>query len=77
LYFTINRTSLHHAVDRADKGSNASFDLESLLIKSKANVNAKDSLGRTPLHYAFVKIEHLSYSKDQYDPFETVSSLCN
>lgn len=58
------RTSLHYAVDRAEKGSNASFDLENLLISHKADYNAKDKLGRTPLHYAFVKINQNTYSKD-------------
>lgn len=34
------RTALHHAVNIADKGANASFDLENLLIKHQANINA-------------------------------------
>lgn len=56
--------SLHHAVNKADKGANASFDLENLLLKNKANVNAVDLLGRTPLHYAFVAIDNESYSNN-------------
>ncbi|EAS02069.2 WGR domain protein (macronuclear) [Tetrahymena thermophila SB210] len=71
------RTPLHHAINKADKGANASFDLENLLIKNKADINAADSLGRTPLHYCFVSLQDQQYSTLQYDPFETVSSLCN
>jgi ankyrin repeat protein len=52
----LNRNALHHAVSRADKGANASFDLENLLIKHNADVNASDILGRVPLHYAFVSL---------------------
>ncbi|KAL4491479.1 hypothetical protein ABPG72_008135 [Tetrahymena utriculariae] len=71
------RTPLHHAINEADKGANASFDLENLLIKNKADINATDSLGRTPLHYCFISLQDQQYSTLQYDPFETVSSLCN
>lgn len=76
-FFCSHRNALHHAVSRADKGADASFDLESLLIKHKANVNARDILGRVPLHYAFVSLDSETYDNDKYDPFETVSSLCN
>ena len=72
-----HRNALHHAVSRADKGANASFDLESLLIKHKADINARDILGRVPLHYAFLALESDTYVDSKYDPFETVSSLCN
>jgi ankyrin repeat protein len=34
------RTALHHAINVAEKGSNASFELEDLLLKYGANINA-------------------------------------
>lgn len=39
------------------------------------DINALDVRGRTPIHYAFVKIRDWESTK-QIDPIETVSSLC-
>jgi len=39
-------------------------------------VNIQDKRGRTPLHYAFVKIGKGNTDCAQMDPIETVASLC-
>lgn len=39
------------------------------------NINLRDSKGRVPLHYAFVKLQKWK-DTSQIDPIETVSSLC-
>jgi ankyrin repeat protein len=49
--------------------------MEELLISSGSKVNIKDEFGRTPLFYAFVKIDR-PFENFELDPFETVSSLC-
>ena len=70
------RTPLHIAFNLSNSSSDASFDIESLLILYKANINAIDVRGRSPLHYSFVKIgKHLDES--QIDPIESVSSACS
>ena len=50
--------------------------MESLLISHGADVNIQDCIGRTPLHYAFVKINEGGGQGTMMDPIETVSSLC-
>lgn len=46
-----------------------------MLLKYNADATTKDLNERTPLHYAFVKIND-PFGRDEIDPFETVSSLC-
>ena len=68
------RTSLHHAVNMSTADANATFEMEELLINYKASMNEIDKRGRTPLHYAFVKIGK-PFDYQIIDPIETVSSL--
>jgi len=52
----MGRTALHHAINSSSSSADASFEMESLLLKHKADPNIRDERGRVPLHYAFVKI---------------------
>jgi ankyrin repeat protein len=71
------RTPLHYAVNQSTNSTDSSFELEEYLLSKGAKVNALDFRGRTPLHYAFVKIGAKKYrNTTQTDPIETVSSLC-
>ena len=55
--------------------ADATFETEQHLIDLGADINARDYVGRVPLHYAFVKIGTWQ-DTSQIDPIETVSSLC-
>lgn len=70
------RTSLHIAFDVSEATANASFDMESLLLLYKADINALDCRNRSPLHYCFIKIGK-SQNMEQIDPIESVSSACS
>lgn len=62
--------------------ADATFETEQLIIDLGVKVNQRDSFGRVPLHYAFVKngrstLEgNTASSYSSTDPIETVSSLC-
>ena len=71
----VQRTSLHHAVNGSNSNADASFEMESLLLRFGADVNALDNRKRTPLLYAFVKIGK-PFDISHIDPVETVTSLC-
>ena len=66
---------LHHAVNMSSATADATFETEQFLIDRGVELNLRDQAGRTPLHYAFVKIRDWKNNK-QIDPIETVSSLC-
>lgn len=68
------RTALHHAVNVANADADASFEMESLLLQFKADINILDKNHRIPLHYAFVKIGK-PFENSMIDPVETVSSI--
>jgi ankyrin repeat protein/predicted DNA-binding WGR domain protein len=68
------RNSLHWAINFADHSANSSFEIEDILIKAGVEINKKDLLGRTPLHYPFVKIGSVTI-RHQVDPIESVNSL--
>lgn len=51
------RTALHLVVNSNIGDADASSDMEEWLIAQGADLMAKDSRGRLPLHYAFVKIK--------------------
>ena len=55
--------------------ADATFETEAFLIERGVDINLRDQKNRTPLHYAFVKIQDWKNSI-QIDPIETVSSLC-
>jgi len=67
------RTPLHLAVNQSVSSTDASFDVEELLLQHKAQVrthyhlhpqvNAKDYLSRTCLHYCFIKIGNFQDSR--------------
>ncbi|CAD8087427.1 unnamed protein product [Paramecium primaurelia] len=69
-----NRTALHHAINTSNSQADASFEMEHLLIMNGANTSLKDFLQRTPLFYAFTKINKQN-EFSEIDPFETVSSI--
>ena len=69
------RNLLHYAVNMSSASSDASFEVERTLIDLGININARDRLSRTPMHYAFVKIGDWK-NETAVDPIETVSSLC-
>lgn len=50
------RTPLHLAVNANSGSTDDMIEIEDLLIEKGADQLARDSLGRLPLHYAFVKI---------------------
>jgi ankyrin repeat protein/predicted DNA-binding WGR domain protein len=70
------RIALHLAFHSATTSSNASFDIESVLLLHNSNINAVDKHGRVPLHYAFLKKSNKS-NMNAIDPIETVSSACS
>jgi len=55
--------------------ADATFETELFLIENGVEINHRDNKNRTPLHYAFVKIQDWKNST-QIDPIETVSSIC-
>lgn len=59
--------------------ADATFETEQLIIDLGVKVNQRDSYGRVPLHYAFVKNARSTLEANNTwscDPIETVSSLC-
>ncbi|EGC37966.1 hypothetical protein DICPUDRAFT_29461, partial [Dictyostelium purpureum] len=72
------RSALHYSINASGADTNSSFEIEDLLIKHNAPLNDQDYLGRTPLHYAFVKIGSREIENgNSYDPVQVVSSLAS
>jgi ankyrin repeat protein/predicted DNA-binding WGR domain protein len=68
------RNSIHWAINLSAADADASNEIENALLSSGGQINAVDIKGRTPLHYAFVKIgSPLDYTP--IDPIETVSNI--
>ena len=67
-------TPLHIAVNTSRDDPDVSLDLETLLIRNGADVHAIDDKLRTPLHYAFVKIENPE-GTSAFNPIQIVSTL--
>lgn len=66
------RNFLHLAMNDSLASIDASFATLRYLLDLKVDYNAVDSLGRTPLHYAFCKMTATSGSRD---PIEIVSNM--
>lgn len=58
------RNLLHEAINMSSAGADATFETEQILIDLGVDINKKDSFGRVPLHYAFVKIEDRAETRD-------------
>ncbi len=69
------RSVLHIAINNSSPRIDSTSEMEALLMDSGADVNAVDKRGRTPLHYAFVKMNNWNDSS-VIDPIETVTTLC-
>lgn len=65
---------MHLAVNFRAGETDTSYDVEDLLIESKAKLNIRDHRGRIPLHMAFVKIGKHSDTSFM-DPIELVTTL--
>lgn len=70
-----NRNLLHIAVNHSSTSANADIKLEKLLISKGVGLNDVDLRGRTPLHYAFVKIGSPT-ATNMIDPIKSVSAYC-
>ena len=66
---------MHHAINISSATSDATFETEQFLIDRGVEINLRDHRNRTPLHYAFVKIQDWK-NNSQIDPIETVTSMC-
>ena len=65
---------IHVAINSGRDDADLSLDLESLLIKFGADVNALDDFQRTPLHYAFTSLKN-RHEASPTDPIQIVSIL--
>jgi ankyrin repeat protein/predicted DNA-binding WGR domain protein len=68
------RNSIHWAINLSKADADASNEIENCLLSSGGDLNAVDSRGRCPLHYAFVKIGD-PFNASAIDPIETVSNI--
>jgi ankyrin repeat protein/predicted DNA-binding WGR domain protein len=68
------RNCIHWAINLSNADADASNEIENCLLSSGGNLNAVDIRGRTPLHYAFVKIGD-PFNISPIDPIETVSNI--
>lgn len=63
------RNLLHYAINMSSATADATFETEELLIERGIEINHVDHRGRTPLHYAFVKIRNWK-DNSAIDPIE-------
>jgi ankyrin repeat protein/predicted DNA-binding WGR domain protein len=70
----LERNSIHWAINLSNADADASNEIENCLLSSGGDLNAIDARGRTPLHYAFVKIGD-PFNNSNIDPIETVSNI--
>ena len=68
------RNCIHWAINLSNSDADASNEIENCLLSSGGDLNAIDLRGRTPLHYAFVKIGN-PFNNSAIDPIETVSNI--
>jgi ankyrin repeat protein/predicted DNA-binding WGR domain protein len=69
-----SRNSIHWAINLSNADADASNEIENCLLTSGGDLNAVDERGRSPLHYAFVKIGD-PFNASAIDPIETVSNI--
>lgn len=67
------RNFLHFAMNDSLASIDASFETLRFLLDKNVDYNAVDSLGRTPLHYAFCKMD--PGDESSRDPIEIVSNM--
>ncbi len=68
------RNSIHWSINLSNVDADASNEIENVLLSCGGDLNAVDARGRTPLHYAFVKIGN-PFNTSNIDPIETVSNI--
>ena len=68
------RSALHWAINNSSTSSDASYEIEELLLKHQCDINQIDVRGRIPIHYAFVKIGK-PYDTKEIDPIEVVANI--
>jgi ankyrin repeat protein len=71
------RTCMHWAINFSQSDADASNEIENTLVsfcRREGNMNMVDERGRTPLHYAFIKIGD-PFAFTNIDPIETVSNI--
>ena len=69
-----DRNCIHWSINLSNTDADASNEIENVLLSSGGDLNAVDNRGRTPLHYAFVKIGH-PFDSSNIDPIESVSNI--
>ena len=70
------RNVLHIAINNSSPKIDSTSEIETLLLEWGCDVNSRDSRGKTPLHYAFIKIGNFQ-DNSVIDPIETVTTLCS
>eukprot|EP00727_Mastigamoeba_balamuthi_P000450 m51a1_g10401 hypothetical protein (1605) ;mRNA; f:86690-93164 len=71
----LRRTPLHIAANESTDSANNAWTVGRALIAAKSDVNAKDTYGRTPIHYTFAKLRGMR-STAKTDPVGVLSRLC-
>jgi ankyrin repeat protein len=71
------RSCMHWAINYSQSDADASNEIENTLVNNviiPGDMNLVDSRGRTPLHYAFIKVGD-PFAFTNIDPIETVSNI--
>jgi len=68
------RTALHYLYNDEKSSADIDVSLKQIILSRKPDVNAKDIMKRTPLHYLFVKIGK-EFDSSNIDPIVALSTL--